>query len=207
MIVIKRWDNKKVIHQGNFKSVKECLEDGVKKNINFYKADLYEADLNGADLIGADLIGANLYEADLNGADLEGANLYGAILRDVDLEGANLIGTNLINTDLINTCLDPNNKPNAIVPEFKIKDGYCIGYRTEEAGHMDKYRVGRCYSADVFSTANTECHPGLYLWPTLKQAKEFRGDIPMIKVRTKPEAIHKAGDKYRCQWFDVIERI
>jgi hypothetical protein len=29
----------------------------------------------------------------------------------------------------------------------------------------------------------------------------------MIKVKTKLEAIHKAGTKYRCKWFEVVERI
>ena len=57
---------------------------------------------------------------------------------------------------------------------------------------------------DVFSVSDTECHPGLYLWPTLKQAKEFSGDVEFIKVRTKKTEVHKAGKKWRCRWFEVL---
>jgi hypothetical protein len=105
------------------------------------------------------------------------------------------------------TCLAHDNVPTGADAAFAYDGDYVIGYRTEKAGHIDKYRVGRCYSADVFSTSDTECHPGLYLWPTLAQATAFSGEVPMIMVRTKPETIHKAGEKYRCQWFEVVKVI
>ena len=147
-----------------------------------------------ADLSGADLTGANLYGAVLYGANLSGANLSRA-----DLSWANLYGANLSNT-----CLDPNNMPNANAEGFQAEGEFIIGYRTRKAGHIDKYRDGRFYSADWFSTDETECHPGLYLWPTLKHAVEFSGDVEMIRVRTKPSEVHRAGTKWRCRWFEVL---
>ena len=52
---IKRWDNGEVIHSGDFKSIKDCLLDGVSSGISFEYADLRGADLREADLRGADL--------------------------------------------------------------------------------------------------------------------------------------------------------
>ena len=162
------------------------------------------ADLRGANLCGANLYGANLRGANLRGANLGGANLGGADLRGADLCDADLYGANLCDADLYGTVLDPDAAPNGEADEF-TRDGECvIGYRTRQAGHIDKYRDGRFYSADWFSIADTECHPGLYLWPTLKDAIGFSGEVPMIRVRTRPECIHKAGTKYRCQWFEVL---
>jgi len=179
---------------------------GVRADLSW--ADLSGADLSGADLSGATLYGANLSWANLSGADLSlvtlyGANLSWATLSGADLSRANLFGANLYGADLSDTCLDPNNTPNGSIEGFKRDDdGRVIGYRTRKAGHIDAYRDGRHYSADVFSTADTECHPGLYLCPTIEMAWKF-GDS-LIEVRTKPEHIHHAGSKWRCREFFVV---
>jgi len=168
-------------------------------------ANLSGADLRGADLRGANLSGANLSGADLSGANLSGANLSGANLSGADLQGADLWGANLTGANLRDTVLDPNRNPNRNVKGFKKdKDGYVIGYRTRKTSHIDKYRNGQFYSADVFSTCpETECHCGLYLFPTLQMAKEWSSES-LIRVRTKPSEVHKAGTKWRCRWFQVL---
>jgi hypothetical protein len=68
MIEIKRWDTNEVIHGGDFDSVKDCLEDGVKKGINFYRASLDYARLNHASLDYTILDHASLDHARLDGA-------------------------------------------------------------------------------------------------------------------------------------------
>jgi len=185
---------------------------GARANLsgaNLYEANLSRANLSGANLSRANLSRANLSEANLSGADLSGANLSGANLSEANLSGAdlfevNLSKANLYGADLPNTCLDPNNPPNAKIDEFIERDGeLVIGYRTRKAGHIDEYRDGRTYSADWFSTSDTECHPGLYLWPSLKAAKQWK-DEETIRVVTSPADIHKAGSKYRCRWFKVL---
>jgi len=141
---------------------------------------------------------ANLCAANLCCANLSAAYLYGA-----DLSGANLSGAGVSKT-----CLDPDNTPNGKAAAFEgTENGRVIGYRTRQAGHIDKYRDGRYYSADVFSTADTECHPGLYLWPTLAAAEDWSPSQEIITVETEPGEIHKAGSKYRCRWFYVIGRV
>ena len=80
-----------VIFKSANRTIKDAIEEAIKKGVNLRYADLWRANLSGASLIGADLscvdlIGANLRNADLRNAnlsdaDLSGANLSGAILR------------------------------------------------------------------------------------------------------------------------------
>jgi hypothetical protein len=181
---------------------------------NLSGANLSRADLSGATLSGANLseanlseanlYGANLSRADLSGAHLSRADLSRADLSGADLSGANLSGANLSRADTTKTCLDPTNQPSGASKDFQKVRGYVIGYRTRKAGHIPTYQDGQHYSADWFSTDSAECHPGLYLWPTIQQAKEFSGDVQFIRVRTKAKDIHQAGKKWRCRWFEVL---
>ena len=168
------------------------------------RANLYGADLSGASLSGANLSGANLYRADLYRADLYRADLYRADLTEANLTEANLSGAHLIEANLSGTCLDPSASPNGGVGGFEFDGEFVIGYRTRSAGHIDIYRDKRFYSADWFSVSDTECHPGLYLWPTIELARNYSGDEELIRVRTRPCEVHKAGSKWRCRWFEVI---
>ena len=138
------------------------------------------------------------------GADLGRADLRGADLRMADLREANLRRASLHTAKLTGSVLDPDNTPNADVVGFEQSGDHVIGYRTREAGHIDKYRDGRTYAADWFSTCVTECHPGLYLWPTRKAAQEWSPGKEIIKVETSPADIHHAGTKWRCRWFRVV---
>jgi len=180
------------------------LSEANLRGANLSEADLSEANLSGANLSEADLRCANLRGASLSEADLSEANLSWANLSEADLSEADLSEANLRGANLRGTVLDLSNKPNANTDGFEQTDGFILGYRTRKAGHIDQYCDGRYYSADWFSTCEqTECHPGLYLWPTLQRAKEW-SDGEIIRVRTKPECVHRAGDKWRCQWFEVI---
>ena len=144
----------------------------------------------------------------LEGAGGERLDLSGSNLSGSDLSRSNLSGSNLHKSDLSGTCLDPENEPNATVDGFDVDGEYVIGYRTRRAGHIDQYRDGRIYAADWFSTCpDTECHPGLYLWPTLSAAKNFSGDVEFIRVRTKPGDVHRARAKWRCRWFEVLGKV
>jgi hypothetical protein len=174
--------------------------------VNLSGADLSGADLSDVNLSDVNLNGANLSDVDLSGANLSWANLNGANLNGADLNGTDLYAANLSRANLSRTYIDPNNKPNAEVTGFqRDADGFIIGFRTRKTSHIDEYRDGRCYSADWFSTAATECHPGLYLWPTLDASRGYSGvNAEIIRVRTKPECVHHAGDKWRCQWFEVL---
>jgi hypothetical protein len=177
---------------------------------NMSRANMSRAALFGADFSCTDISRANLYAADLINANLSdasvvGANCAEANMQSVNFVGADLWGVNFFNAALTATCLDPNNKPNGLADEFDVENGYVVGYRSRIAGHIPEYIIGQTYGSTWFSTCKTECHPGLYICPTIKQAKAFSNDL--IKVYTKAEDIHKAWSKYRCRWFKVIEAV
>jgi hypothetical protein len=67
------------------------------------------------------------------------------------------------------------------------------------------YEVGELRESPYFSTAPTECHPGLYVCPTMSRALEWGDQI--MKVIFRPWECHKAGDKYRVRWLIVWEDI
>jgi uncharacterized protein YjbI with pentapeptide repeats len=197
--------------------------------INLSGADLSWAYLSGAYLCGAnlsdtDLSGAFLLNTILTGANLAGSNLQNASLRGADLIEANLTGANLTDTwlegtkmdraNLKNTCLDPANIPNKKGIElFESVDSGVIGYRTRYSHSYDgaAYEDGKTYKAPIFSTAYTECHPGLYIFPTLSLLKTYMKEQHMtegtIKVLVDPNNIHGAGNKWRCRAFTVIGKV
>ena len=141
MIEITRWDNGEIIHSGDFKDIRECLEDGVRKGFSFefanmYRADLYRADLRGAYLIGASLDRANLDRANLYRADLRGAYLIGASLSRANLDRASLIEANL--TDCI---------PQYTV--IKTKEGYKVGCKTKTLEEWRCHYLSDDYNGSV----------------------------------------------------------
>ena len=96
-------------------TLRDTLEEAVRRGVYLRRADLQGADLRYANLQGVDLRyaclqGANLRGADLHNADLRDANLYNAYLynadlrdadlRDADLRHAYLYGAYLYGADL-----------------------------------------------------------------------------------------------------------
>jgi len=160
-------------------------------------------------LSGANLCRANLSGANLSGANLYGANLYGANLHWANLHWANLYGANLSGANLGETCLDPMRPPNGDVEGFElIDDGeWAVGYRTGSSPHLGGpgYQIGESYVAPVFSTSDTECHPGLFVCPSVEAAQKWGSDI--IKVIFRPWDCHKAGEKHRVREFIVWAKV
>ena len=202
-------------------SKKLCLEAAVKSRANLVRARLdgahlvrarlVRANLDGANLVRARLVrarleGANLVRAHLEGANLNGAHLVGANLDGAHLVGARLDGANLVRAHLDGTVLDPSNIPNQHVEDFSERDGeWVIGYRTRATSAAGlTLQDDRIYGCEVFSTADTECHPGWYLWPTLDAAHSFSGQVPMVQVKAQVKDIHRAGTKWRSRAIWVI---
>jgi hypothetical protein len=112
---------------------------------------------------------------------------------------------------LSNTVLDLTNTPNQKIDEFELIDAgnWAIGYRTKNSPHgnnNEDYMVGQLRESHAFSTCcYTECHPGLFVCPTIEKAEEW--GIKIIKVIFRPWDLHKAGEKHRVPWFIVWEDI
>jgi uncharacterized protein YjbI with pentapeptide repeats len=179
----------KIILAVEYESIKECL-------IKNKGANLSEANLSRANLSEANLIEANLSWANLSGANLSRANLSRANLSWANLSGANLS----------KTILDPENIPNLNIDGFEKQDDIWVyGYRTRATAAAGRtLQNDRIYGTEVFSTCETECHPGWYLWPTLKHSKDYSDQGPYIKVRARICDMHKAGSKWRSRAIWVI---
>ena len=81
-------------------TIKDTVEEAVRRGADLSGADLSGADLRDANLRGAYLSGADLRDAYLYGANLSGAYLRGADLRGADLRDAYLRGADLSGADL-----------------------------------------------------------------------------------------------------------
>ena len=129
-----------------------------------------------------------------------------AVKSKANLYGANLYGANLGGADLGGTVLDPSNAPNHQAEDFTERDGeWVIGYRTRETSAAGrKLQDDRIYGCEVFSTADTECHPGWYLWPSLETARNFSSNVPMVQVKAREKDIHHAGTKWRSRAIWII---
>jgi hypothetical protein len=152
---------------------------------------------------------ANLRYADLSSANLSSANLNYANLRYADLSSANLRYADLRYADLNNTNLDPMVSPNGKIETFELidDDQWAIGYRTSNSPQMGgaNYTVGELKEAPIFSTSKMECHPGIFVLPTIEQAREW-GD-KVVKVIFRPWECHRAGKKWRVRWLIVWSEV
>lgn len=97
---IKKYCTETILFEGNFKSLRACVEAAVKARAslswaNFSGADLSGADLSWASLSWADFSGANLSGANISWASLSWANFSWANLSGADVSGANLSWANL----------------------------------------------------------------------------------------------------------------
>ena len=90
-----------IIYTDESKTIKETLENAVKKGVNLENANLYNANLASANLASANLASANLYNANLASANLYNANLENAYLENANLASANLYNANLDNANKI----------------------------------------------------------------------------------------------------------
>lgn len=125
MIQIRNRLSDKIIHQGDFENIRECVEDALKNGISLVRADLRfanlsDADLSGANLIGADLSGACLLNTNLSHANLSYANLIGSNLNHANLANTNLGDADLINANLNDACLINANLTNTKMPDKPV---------------------------------------------------------------------------------------
>jgi hypothetical protein len=203
------------------------LGDADLRGANLFGAYLGRANLRGAHLCGADLgradlCGAYLGDADLGHADLRGANLCGANLGradlgDADLGDAYLCGAylghaNLRGAHLGGTCLDPQNEiPPVTDAEIRaagmhIRGEYVYGWRTARSQHNGRteYVAGTVHVAPIFSTADTDCHPGIYLAGLSWFRKKYHS-APRVRVRCLRTDLHKVGDKWRARKVEVLK--
>ncbi len=115
-------------------SLKEAVEEAVRRGVSLRYALLEGADLSDTHLIGADLSYANLAEADLSGARLDYANLRWANLRGAELVGALCYETSFASAVLEGAGLKGANLERAIgngkeIISFQLEDIHLVATR------------------------------------------------------------------------------
>ena len=156
-------------------TIKDTLEQAVKRAANLYGADLRFADLCGADLRFADLRGANLCGADLRFADLRFANLRGANLRGADLCGADLRFANLRGADLRDWGKLSSAQDILIVGAIGSRDAYTTIFHTDKGVFV---QCG-CFrgTLDEFVAKVKETHSGT------KYERDYLALVEFAKVK------------------------
>jgi len=196
MIQIKNRFTDEIIHKNNFASIRECVEDVVRRKISLAYADLTNADLSSADLADADLSGANLTRADLSGANLTDADLSGANLADADLTNTKMPGKPV--------ALPPIGE--AIVGFKKLCDGVVIKVEVPaDAQRVSTWKNRKCRASalkvlEVVSFGHGRCEQtGLPHNP-----HEIPTDrMPGLHDRS---FIYKLGETHHPDRFDPDER-
>ena len=180
------------------------------------EADLSGANLSAANLRGANLSWANLSEADLSGAnlsgaDLRGANLSAANLRGADLSGADLREASLRGADLSGTVLDQRNRPADATDSLReagipIHGGIAYGWRTRHSQHVSRftYGAGRHVAPALSTSANTDCHPGIYFGSRSWLLAKYPG-VELVPCATWVSCVVAAGDKFRTKELWVFD--
>lgn len=129
---IKNTKNALVIHEGEYSTFKQCLEDAVKKDIN----------LDNADLRNQNLQNINIDSAQLYGAAFDGSNLNDANLSEGQFESSSFK-----NTSLIGACMAESN--------FKYCDfsGVSFGANTIAGSRFDHatFNTLSCFTLDFLS--------------------------------------------------------
>ena len=165
---IKSWFNGSVLFEGEFGSLKLCVESAVKAKIVLSYADLRGAVLRRAVLRRADLSDADLRRAVLRGAVLRGADLSGADLRRAVLSGADLSGADLRRADLEKLKIDD-------------LDGKILA-AIEAGGHLD---MGNWHTCET-----THCRAG---WAITLAGEYAKGIEDMIGSAAAGALIYAAS--------------
>lgn len=96
----------RVIFEGTFKTLKDCVETAVELNLDLSYADFSCAELSGANLSNGRLHHVSFRHAFLRYADLRYANISNVCLSRANLHGANLHGADIYKSDLDHVMLD-----------------------------------------------------------------------------------------------------
>ncbi len=115
-IFIKSIQNGNTLYEGDFTTVKACIERAVAEGVNLSHADLSyqnlahanldEAQLSGANFKCANLIGANLSEAMLDNADFTQCSLESTCFAFSSLKRANFTGSKFGGTYIEGATID-----------------------------------------------------------------------------------------------------
>ena len=158
-----------ILSEGEYRSLKEAVEDAVRRKIQLHGVDLSGADLAGVNLKGVNLAEVNLRGANLRGANLRETNLYHAELDSADLSGAklehsamesakfsnaNLEGANLEGSHLKAVRMNGANLSNSVLKGTNLEGASLIDADLTGANLRGAHLKGANLSNTNFSSTN-----------------------------------------------------
>jgi len=102
-IKLRQYTDNSIIFEGEYKTIKDCIEHAVSKNISLSHINLKNQNLTNVNLDGGYMPYANFCGANLTGANLSEANLSNSIFYNSSLYNACLSYSNLDNCDFRGT--------------------------------------------------------------------------------------------------------
>ena len=180
-IEIKSWMDGRILFEGEFGSMRICIEAAIKS-----RANLSRADLSGANLSGADLSGAYLSWADLN--DIKDAAVALARTSIVPQTGSfvgwkkltgNTIAKVLIPEDAarVNAAGSRKCRASRVHVLAMWQEGTEMNVGVAVSGQHDvntKYEVGKEVVPDSFDARITEeCSHGIHFFLTREEAEAY----------------------------------
>jgi len=172
--------------EGEFGSLRLCVEAAVKARASLADANLAGANLADAYLAGAYLAGANLADAYLAGADLAGANLARAKgaaknMPHFQLPAGDLIGWKKCGNHIVKLLIPADAKRTASLVGRKCRAEFVkvleIEGAAEAASSHDSgtvYRVGEIVRPDSYDdNPLVECTHGIHWFATRAEAEEY----------------------------------
>ena len=172
--------------EGEFGSLRLCVEAAVKARASLADANLAGADLAGAYLAGANLAGANLADAYLAGAYLAGANLARAKgaakkMPHFQLPAGDLIGWKKCGNHIVKLLIPADAKRTASLVGRKCRAEWVRvleidGAEEAVSGHdcATVYRVGETVRPDSYDdNPLVECTHGIHWFATRAEAEEY----------------------------------
>jgi hypothetical protein len=182
MIQIENRFTGEVIHQGDFETVRDCVEDAVQKGISLTGANLENANLENANLENANLKNANLAFANLEDAKMPnkpvilppvGETIIGfkKLKHDVVIKVEVPADADRVSTWINRKCRasalrvievisNPNNIPTDCMPGWRHSTFI--------------YKLGELYFPHEFdSDERDDCRPGLHFFMTPEEAMDW----------------------------------
>ena len=180
-------------------TIKDTVEEAVKKHISLSYANLNNADLNGANLEGINLSGANLCGANICGANFKNVNLYGANLTDSNLYMASLNNTVIYGINLYG--VDLSSVKNMPYMPMNLPDGEFIAWKRLPYNLIVKLKILSDSKRSRATRDKCRCDKALVL--EFQNEDGGKSPVETYTCAEHTKTVYKVGEiVYADEWDD-----
>ena len=194
-------------------TIKDTLEEAVKRGIELSCADLFNANLCSANLEGASLQGACLRKSFLSYVNLRGASLINADLSNTNLSDASLYGASLQGANLRHACLNEANlrcadlrdanlsgaKNIPFIPTY-LPEGEFVAWKKLENGLIVKLKILEDSKRSRSTTDKCRCDKCLVL--EFQNQDGSKSDLKTFTNKNYSECTYTVGEIVKADSWD-----